>query len=86
MTPGKRSLGATYMHTQKTHLSPSVPPVTNARNPTTNDPFFCVVLGPFPLVPAGTIVKWWHLILSEFIKFFPPWNGEGKFTQRDAKG
>ena len=80
MRLNQRSFGANCTTIEKTHFDPSVPSVTSARNPTITDPFFCAVICPFPLVPAGTVFKWLHLSISEFIKFIPPWNGEGKLT------
>ena len=79
----QKSFGANCMIIEKTHFDPSVPSVTNARNPTFTDPFSCSVLYPFPLVPA--VFTWLQLSVSEFIKFIPPWDGEGKFTHRSAK-
>lgn len=58
------------MHMQKTHLGLSVPSVTDARNLIISDPFFCITPGLLPLVPAGTIFKWWHLYLTLLNFFF----------------
>lgn len=89
MTLHQRPLGAIYMHIQKTHFDPSVhlSPVPEISPLVIPPPFiFCIAYGPFLLVPAGTIFKWWHPSVSKFIKLFPLWNGKGKFTHRGARG